>query len=86
MAYMKLGLIIAAVERVINFISLSCYMADSFQQPLWPPKTAATIDVLDLYDFMSYESKVSAFEFYYALQCLTDNVGIQPPRVCFILL
>lgn len=56
-----------------------------FPATVTAPKTAATIDVLDLYDFMSYESKTSAFEFYYALERLTDNVGINAPRVCRIL-
>lgn len=45
------------------------------------PKTAATMDVLDLFSILSYESKMSAFQFYHSLNRLTDNTGIHEPKV-----
>lgn len=45
------------------------------------PKTAATIEVLDLFSILLYESKMSAFQFYPSLSRLTDNTGIHTPKV-----
>ncbi|KAG1862688.1 hypothetical protein F4604DRAFT_1882290 [Suillus subluteus] len=45
------------------------------------PKTAATFNVLEQYHKLSFESKASAFEFYHGLAHLSDNVGINPPKV-----
>ncbi|KAF8170553.1 hypothetical protein BJ912DRAFT_933216 [Pholiota molesta] len=44
------------------------------------PKTAATMEVLDLFEILSYESKMSAFQFYYSLSRLTDNTGMRTPK------
>ncbi|KJA23493.1 hypothetical protein HYPSUDRAFT_137710, partial [Hypholoma sublateritium FD-334 SS-4] len=44
------------------------------------PKTAATMEVLDLFSILSYESKMSAFQFYHSLGRLTDNTGIHEPK------
>ncbi|KAF8166405.1 hypothetical protein BJ912DRAFT_1025886 [Pholiota molesta] len=44
------------------------------------PKTAATIEVLDLFSILSYESKMSAFQFYHSLSRLTDNTGLHTPK------
>lgn len=55
-----------------------------FPATITSPKTAASMDVLDLFDFLSYESKMSAFEFYYSLERLTDNTGMHVPNVCGI--
>ncbi|KAG1855622.1 hypothetical protein F4604DRAFT_1932270 [Suillus subluteus] len=44
------------------------------------PRTAATFSVLDLFHLLSFESKVSAYEFYHSLARRTDNTGIQPIR------
>lgn len=45
------------------------------------PKTAATIEVLNLFSILSYESKMSAFQFYHLLSRLTDNTGVHTPKV-----
>ncbi|KAG1794813.1 uncharacterized protein HD556DRAFT_1474044, partial [Suillus plorans] len=42
------------------------------------PKTAATFHVLEHYHLLSFESKVSAFEFYNALSRMSDNTGLLP--------
>ncbi|KAG1885253.1 hypothetical protein F4604DRAFT_1878622 [Suillus subluteus] len=42
------------------------------------PKTAATFRVLEHYHLLSFESKVSAFEFYNALSRMSDNTGLLP--------
>ena len=47
------------------------------------PKTAATFSVLEQFHLLSFESKVSAFEFYQGLSRLSDNVGIDPPKVSY---
>jgi hypothetical protein len=39
-------------------------------------KTAATFVVLQHFHILSFESKVSAYEFYHTLVCLTDNTGL----------
>ena len=45
------------------------------------PKTAVTMEALDLFSVLSYESKMSAFQFYYSLVRLTDNTGLYKPKV-----
>lgn len=45
------------------------------------PKTAITMATLDLFSILSYESKMSAFQFYYSLSRLTDNTGLNEPKV-----
>jgi hypothetical protein len=49
------------------------------------PKTAATFSVLEHFELLSYESKVSAFEFYQATSRLTDNTGTKTPKVLPVL-
>lgn len=50
------------------------------------PRTAATFRLLSTFELLSYESKISTFEFYQALARLTDNTGMKKPKVCQILL
>ena len=45
------------------------------------PKTCATTAVLDLFSMLSYESKMSAYQFYQTLSRITDNTGLDPPPV-----
>jgi hypothetical protein len=45
------------------------------------PKTAATFHVLKQYHLLSFESKVSTFEFYHALRQMSDNTGLLPVKV-----
>ncbi|KAG1856516.1 hypothetical protein C8R48DRAFT_749130 [Suillus tomentosus] len=40
------------------------------------PQTAATFGVLRLYHLLSFESKVSAYEFYHSLARCSDNTGL----------
>ncbi|KAG1722596.1 uncharacterized protein EDB91DRAFT_1240203 [Suillus paluster] len=42
------------------------------------PRTAATFAVLEHFHLLSFESKVSAYEFYHCLACQSDNTGIKP--------
>ncbi|KAH7918389.1 hypothetical protein BV22DRAFT_1024674 [Leucogyrophana mollusca] len=42
------------------------------------PKTAATFRLLEEYHLLSFESKVSPYEFYHALARRTDNTGLKP--------
>ncbi|KAG1845269.1 hypothetical protein C8R48DRAFT_750776 [Suillus tomentosus] len=44
------------------------------------PKTAATFRALEYFQMLSFESKVSAFEFYKTAARLTDNTGIHVPK------
>jgi hypothetical protein len=48
------------------------------------PKTALTFRVLEQYQLLSFESKASAYEYYQCLTRLSDNVGINPPKVCVV--
>ena len=45
------------------------------------PKTAATFDCLEMFEKLSYVSKISAFEFYHAASRLTDDTGTKTPKV-----
>lgn len=45
------------------------------------PKTAATFRVLEVFEIMQYESKVSPFELWKAISRLTDNTGLRTVRV-----
>ncbi|KAG1801184.1 hypothetical protein EV424DRAFT_1474766 [Suillus variegatus] len=44
------------------------------------PRTAATFAVLKFFHLLSFESKVSAYEFYHSLARQSDNTGITPIR------
>ncbi|KAG6847851.1 hypothetical protein H0H93_005521 [Arthromyces matolae] len=44
------------------------------------PRSAATFQVLKTFEILSYESKVSVFEFYSSLARLTDNTGLSTPN------
>ncbi|KAG1741361.1 hypothetical protein EDB19DRAFT_1895127 [Suillus lakei] len=67
-----------------------CATAESHMQQLlqitWfplttsDPKTAVTFHVLKQYHLLSFESKVSTFEFYRALRRMSDNTGLLPVK------
>ncbi|KAG6849215.1 hypothetical protein H0H93_010409 [Arthromyces matolae] len=44
------------------------------------PQTAATFDTLKTFELLSYESKVSAFQFYNMLSRITDNTGLSKSK------
>lgn len=48
------------------------------------PKACATIELLDFFSILSYESKMSAYQFYQAISRLSDNTGMSPPKVSFV--
>ena len=41
------------------------------------PNTAATLHCLDQFDILTYESKLSVYDYYNSLARLTDNTGLQ---------
>lgn len=45
------------------------------------PKTAATFRLLEEFHLLSFELKVSAYEFYNALMRRSDNTGLSPIKV-----
>lgn len=45
------------------------------------PKSAATFNVLEFFQLLSFESKASVFEFYYTLMRRTNNTGISTDPV-----
>ncbi|KAH6916353.1 hypothetical protein BKA70DRAFT_1419261 [Coprinopsis sp. MPI-PUGE-AT-0042] len=49
-----------------------------FPATVGEPQTAATFDVLENFQMLSFTSKISAFDFVTALQCRTDNTGTAP--------
>ncbi|KAG2143930.1 hypothetical protein BD769DRAFT_1348075 [Suillus cothurnatus] len=63
-----------------------CAIAESHMQQLlrislFPsttsdPKTAATFRILEQYHLLSFESKISAYEFYHGLHRMSDNTGL----------
>jgi hypothetical protein len=44
-------------------------------------KTAATFRLLHNFHILSFESKASTFEYWQTLACLTNNTGLDPPKV-----
>ncbi|KAG1733186.1 uncharacterized protein EDB91DRAFT_1330100 [Suillus paluster] len=44
------------------------------------PKTAATFSVLEQSHLLSFESKISTYEFYHALRRMSDNTGLLPVK------
>ncbi|OJT08336.1 hypothetical protein TRAPUB_763 [Trametes pubescens] len=44
------------------------------------PKTAATFRILESFQILSNQSKVSAWEYYSSLARMTDNTGTNPPK------
>jgi hypothetical protein len=46
------------------------------------PRTAATFRILEHYHLLSFESKVSGYQFYHSIARLTDNTGLCPRKVC----
>lgn len=50
------------------------------------PRTAATFNVLELFQLLTFESKASAFEVYHTLRRRTDNTGTKTiPVSCHLL-
>jgi hypothetical protein len=45
------------------------------------PQSAFTFDVLDTFHLITLQGKLSAFDFYYALEHKTNNTGIDKPKV-----
>jgi hypothetical protein len=45
------------------------------------PKTAATFWVLEVFELLQYESKLSTYEFYQTISRLTNNTGVKVPKV-----
>ncbi|KAH9482438.1 hypothetical protein JR316_0004538 [Psilocybe cubensis] len=50
-----------------------------FPSTVGDPKTAATFDVLEHFQLLSFNSKVSGYEYYSTLSRLTDNTGTKAP-------
>ncbi|KAF6744777.1 hypothetical protein DFP72DRAFT_782893, partial [Ephemerocybe angulata] len=46
------------------------------------PKSAATFRVLEVFELLQYESKVSPYELYNTISRLTDNTGLTSVKVC----
>ncbi len=49
------------------------------------PRTAATFELLRLFQLLSFGSKVSAYEFYQTLSRLTNNLGDPVPVSLHVL-
>ncbi|KAG1741216.1 hypothetical protein EDD22DRAFT_786755 [Suillus occidentalis] len=49
------------------------------------PRTAATFAVLEHFHLLSFESKVSTYEFYHCLAHRSDNTGIKPIKDCYLV-
>lgn len=47
------------------------------------PKTCATFEALQQCRLLTIHSKLSTFQFYAAIGCLTDDTGLSTPPVCF---
>ena len=65
-----------AMPRTTQLLRYRWYPATSSE-----PRTAATFRLLETFQLLSCQSKVSAFEFYTTLARKSDNTGTQPPKV-----
>ncbi|KAF9555789.1 hypothetical protein CPC08DRAFT_779954 [Agrocybe pediades] len=77
------------IHRVgLDYCGCSCAPSKPIQllrERLFPstvidPKTAATFDVLDNFQLLSFTSQVSAYDFYHTIAKTTDNTGINAPQ------
>lgn len=55
---------------------------------VWPattrhPKTGCTLRGLEFYEMLASSGKLSVFEYYQALEKMTDNTRTELPKVCF---
>jgi hypothetical protein len=48
------------------------------------PRSAFTFDVLDTFHLLTLQGKISAFDFYYALEHKSDNTGQRKLKVKWI--
>jgi hypothetical protein len=55
--------------------------ASWFPASLDRPQTAFTFDVLDTFQLLNLQGKISAFDFYYSLDHKTDNTGVRGVQV-----
>ncbi|KAF9001224.1 hypothetical protein BDZ89DRAFT_1096061 [Hymenopellis radicata] len=63
-----------AQPRDVQLLRRRLYPATSVS-----PETCATFRCLEVFQIMTFMSKISAYEFYWALSRLTDNTGTNPP-------
>jgi hypothetical protein len=66
-----------AKSKMVQLLRVGWYPATTKD-----PKTAATFSLLERFHLLSFESTVSAFEFYQSLSRATDNTGVLPLKVC----
>ncbi|KAG2051233.1 hypothetical protein BDR06DRAFT_890287, partial [Suillus hirtellus] len=77
----KVGLYFCGcVSAQPHIIQLLC--AHLFPATTVDLKTAATFQALEYFQMLSFESKVSTFEFYKTAAHWTDNTGIHVQKVC----
>ncbi|KAJ7716378.1 hypothetical protein B0H16DRAFT_1741305 [Mycena metata] len=57
--------------------ALQLLHAGLFPSTIINPRSAATFEVLDRFELLSYESKSSTFEFYHSLARETNNTGVK---------
>ncbi|KAJ3529417.1 hypothetical protein NMY22_g9007 [Coprinellus aureogranulatus] len=62
------------------------HVAQLMERRLFPatvlqPKTAATFHLLEFFEILQYESKISPFEVYTTISHLTDNTGLLEVKV-----
>jgi hypothetical protein len=65
-----------AINRHVQLLRARLFPATTIA-----PKCAATFRVLELFQLLSFMSKVSAYEFYHTLSRRTDNTGTEPTPV-----
>lgn len=67
-------------------VTIQLLRAQLYPATVQAPKTAATFNVLEFFQVLTFDSKASVFEFYRTLSRRTDNTGCLNIPVCpFIL-
>lgn len=70
-----------AIEEQIQLLRCQWYPVTTQQ-----PCIVATIDVLKQFSELNFQSKVSQYDFYHTLLCLSDNSELYGTKVCDIFL
>src|SRR5437016_3104836 len=82
MEFMKFTWTTVAAKQ-LNCKSHSYSVRTGFPQRLSIRKPQQRFTVLEHFQYLNFESKASAFEFYSALSRETDNTGLETPPVRF---
>lgn len=76
---------LTSVDAVMLNLTLpKSFNTDGTPATVYHPKTATTFHLLEHFQLLTFESKTSAYEFYYSLARETNNIGTYLIKDCYI--